>query len=170
MGELKTLVKSTHGSAQGTALNNNSFGGRKSVVLRSQLKPQCDFPVRHPGTIRTEHLYAMATTRPCAMRDCYILSISERPAGDCVLHSFKVHVGVHRLTLQQHERPVFKMTASVDDGEHSVANISNLIAAGKTCRRAEYDGRQHWLQSPWLRWRPRGPTHFRRILGNTSLV
>ncbi len=57
----------------------------------------------------------------------------DAPARDCALrHPLEIHVGVHRLVSRQHEGPVFIVMVGVDDSEHSVANVSNLIAAGRT--------------------------------------
>ena len=53
-----------------------------------------------------------------------------RFAIDMLRHPLEIDMGMHKRAVRQREYPIFEMVVGVDDGEHGVAHMPHLIAAG----------------------------------------
>src|ERR1039457_4640108 len=74
-----------------------------------------------------------------------------RFAIETLLHPLEIHMGMHKRAVRQREDPVFDVMVRVDNGEHGVAHMPHLIAAGSI--------NQIELHRLSIRW---GPSHHMR--------
>src|SRR5580704_12063454 len=89
---------------------------------------------RHPLSSEKRHagINTRAALAPWKRGRCWIAildgrrqpAIVRKLAGYVLLYPLKIHVGMHRLVTRQHERPVFRMAATINDRERTVADMS----------------------------------------------
>lgn len=53
-----------------------------------------------------------------------------RFAIEILLHPLEIQMAVHKRAVRQRECPVFNVMVRVDDGEHGMAHMPHLVAAG----------------------------------------